>query len=134
MVNSNWSGAAFVLHAEHLAGPMDVESFKFLLVGCHKQIYRQCQQAAKAFAISVKYMAVKGMLSPCAEEEVANELWVACGYDEIMDTISTVIMQVLHLHYILCFEMEQVLESFSMCLPSNEYCCFVAAFLGLFEQ
>lgn len=86
----------FCLHAEHLTGPIDVEFFKVLLIGSHSRMYRQCQQAAMVFAVAVKAMAVRGMLytDPCEEVELANELWVTCGYDEIMDTISNVIMQV----------------------------------------
>ena len=76
---------------------MDVESFKGLLTGFHNQIYQQCQQAAMAFAIAVKAMAVRGVLCmrPHEEMELANELWVTCGYDDIMDTISTVLLQVM---------------------------------------
>lgn len=84
------------LHAEHLVREGDAEVFVAMLKGICIKLYEQCQQAAKAFAVAVKTVVMVGRMFAYAhdEVEVANELWVTCGYDDIMDTVSTVIMQV----------------------------------------
>lgn len=67
-----------------------------MLRGIRMKLYEQCQRATKAFAVAVKTVVTVGCMFayPHDQVEVANELWVACGYDDIMDTVSTVIMQV----------------------------------------
>ena len=84
------------LHAEIQNEKLDVEVFVGTLRGVRKELYEQCQEAAKAFATAVKTVVMVGRMFAYAhdEVEVANELWVTCGYDDIMETITTVIMQV----------------------------------------
>ena len=105
---------------------MDVETFKVMVKGSHIHIYQQCRQAAMVLAVAVKAMAVRGMLytDPCEEVEFANELWVACGYDDIMDTVSTVIMQVVQN---CALNSMRIRGSTNMCLPFSKCCCFVPA-------
>lgn len=97
---------AHCLPADRVAGPKDIRSFKRLLSVYHHDIYQQCGQAAKAFAMVVKTMAAKGEMYTCSVEKMKRieDLWVACGYEDISMTVAEIMWQV------------------------KQFCCFVQQF------